>query len=202
MIEQKESIKEGQGIVVATEAKDREKEANDKKAKQKQQLHHAIVFSLLGLLFGFAPQYIQTNITWIVFTSGFLFSACFAISFYYMHIYIHLLFDDVFKLLNVVVVFCVFCAIACYLIPGSENGLFSDPSFEIELRTVSFLSLLIIVVYLIMRFPDFVAFYERNKATLKSLITVKNIFAAIGAVAVFLTALLQFLQILLQIFHH
>lgn len=46
MIEQKKSIKEGQGIVVATEAKDGEKEANDKKAKQKQQLHHAIVFSL------------------------------------------------------------------------------------------------------------------------------------------------------------
>jgi hypothetical protein len=154
---------------------------------------------LFGLIFSFAPSYIQTHIAWIVGTSVFLCCGCWAISFYHLHHYLDLVRHDDVGLLNLALVAGILAAIACYLIPASDGKPFSDPEFGIEFRGMSFLGLLIVVFILSVRLPEFIASYKRNKDTLKSLFIAKNVFAAIGAAVVFLTALFQFLQILLQL---
>lgn len=200
MTEQKEAVQKSKGAVTSVEGRNKEKEANDK-AKRKQQLYYAFAFLLLGLLFSFAPQYIQTNTPWVVFPSWFFFIAPLTISFYYISSYMHSLYQNILGMINAILVFSIFAAIICYLGSVDEKPN-ADPFLGFWSRTMSYLFLVIIVSIVLMRLPEFFDFCKRNKDMLKSLFTVKNIFAAIGAVIVFLTALFQLMQIILQIIHH
>src|SRR5450755_3966190 len=170
-MEQEEALQDERAAVVSAEAKDEEKEATNDKAKRNHYLYRAFATLFVAILFGFAPQYMQTNMDWIVYTSGLLFAVCSTASFYFFHHYINLLRHDGIGLLNLAMVFGGLMAIVCYLISEFRGKPFSDPEFGIEFRGMSFLGLLIVVFIVSMRLPEFMSFCRHDKDTLKALFT-------------------------------
>jgi len=213
MIQQTESE---QDEIVSIETKEEEKKIDEEKTnrfqafairffgdpKQKgQMIYNATFFFIIGLVFSFAPEYMQTNISWVTNTSAVLCFSCWGISLWYIQEVYPGFPKDINSVLNITLVLSSTLAIGFYILSETGGKPLSYPSFLFELRMMSFLGFLMTVMTLVIRFPDFVNFYKHHKGKMKAFFTAKH---TIGLVLGFLavgTALFQFLQIVLQIFH-
>jgi len=151
----------------------------------------------MGLLFSFAPIYIQTTLPWITYTSEVLCLWCLGLSYYY----IYNLYPDMPKNLDTLTLLCPLLTTLFYIASKSKDKPFSDPSFQIGLRGASFLCLLTTLALIIKRLPHFIDFYSRNKGKVRNFFTAKHTLALILSTLALGTALFQLLQVLLQIFH-
>lgn len=84
--------------------------------------------------------------------------------------------------------------------PGSKQH-YIDPLDRVSYRGLSFFLLLMAVMIVLMRLPDYISFYSKYKGKIKAFFNAKHTAALILGILSVGTALFQFIQLVLQIFH-
>ncbi len=208
MIQQAENEQDKKDDVVSEEVKPREESAIDRlealiirvfgNPKQKgQMIYTSIIFFVLGVLFSFAPTYMQTNISWIINASGILCLTCWGISFFY----IRAVYPNIHKNFEIFLLICLSCAIIFYSLSEATTKIPINPLDRVSYRGYSFFLLLLAVMTFMMRVPDYIDFYSKHKGKIKAFFTAKHTAALVLGILSVGTALFQFIQVVLQIFH-
>jgi hypothetical protein len=167
------------------------------------------VMLIIGLLFGYAPQYIQANIPWITNESEIICLLFLAVSVKaFSEAYPRLFTRE-----NIMLAACIPCSIVLYLSsePGKSyiNVPLSAFSWQdnvvINYRIMSFIGLASVLMISVLRVPDLVLWYERRKGKLRSIILSKKSLALIlGALSVGTavgTALIKLIQVVSGLLH-
>lgn len=164
---------------------------------------------ILGLVFSYAPQYIQVNISWVTNGSEIICLLCLAVS-------IKIFYDAYPRLFtqeNIMLAIFLPASIVLYLSaePGKSymkvplSTLSQQANVVITLRIVSFMALVSVIMNLLLRIPALVLFYERRKGKLRSIIVSKKsvalILGALSVVTALGTAMITFIQVMSTLFH-
>jgi cation transport ATPase len=194
--EQEESAQES--TVATKEAKAEERTKKD--AANQRRKYNAICLYVLGALFIFAPIYIQIHTLWALTVSVVLTSICW-LGGWFNSVRMFLNTPSTAKKLVALTVFSSMASILSYALSYTEPKMPSNPSLATELRAGSFLFLFMAISIFLFNLPKLVSFFAQNKDKVKALFTAKHSVAAILSALAIGTALFQFLQVLLQIFH-
>jgi hypothetical protein len=199
MIEQEQVVQEKKDDVVSEEVKQKNKPDNN--VNRKQKIYEASFFFILGFLSSIAPSYLQTNIAWIVNVSEMVSLLCWAGSIYY----IYGAYPRLFTYENITMIIGLPCAFFLYVIsetvvPKGQNTAHYI-AFLFQLRTMSYTFLFLCVMFFMMRLPHFIHFYACHKGKIKTFFTAKHTAGLILSILAVGTALFQFIQVVLQVFH-
>ncbi len=160
---------------------------------------HAFAFFIIGIIINYAPQYIGIQENWIINTGNT--SGWVSLVFFIVGIYeLYGTYPRIFTYLNMYFLFISTGSVIFY-IGALDLSAKYEPMKE-NFRLMSFGMLIITIMSIMMISPRLMDWWEENKKNVKSSLKLKKISGFIlGALAIG-TALFQFIQVLLSLFHH